>query len=259
MRELLEAGVHFGHYTRRWHPKMRRFIFTERNGIHIIDLAQTVAALDKAGERVRDTVAQGGVVLFVGTKKQAADAVRQAAERVNMPFVTYRWLGGMLTNWRTMRQRVKHLLDLEARRDRGEFAMLPKKEALLLQREIDKLNLRLGGIKAMTDLPDLLCVVDTHREDIAVKEANSLRIPIVGMVDTNSDPDLIDFVIPANDDAIRSIKLVTDKIATCIQEGLDMRDSAFVAEMTAADVDIVTSQRVFDPFEEDTELDEDEE
>jgi small subunit ribosomal protein S2 len=251
MRELLEAGVHFGHYTRRWHPKMRRYIFTERNGIHIIDLAQTVDALDAAGDIIKDTIAQGGVLLFVGTKKQASDAVRNAAERVNMPYVTYRWLGGMLTNWRTMRQRVKYLLDLEARRDRGEFSMLPKKEALLLEREIQKLELRLGGIKAMTDLPDLLFIVDTHREDIAVKEANTLGLPIIGMVDTNSDPDPVDFPIPANDDAIRSIKLITEKIADCIQEGLTLRESSFVEEMTAGEA-IDTSQRVFDPFEDES-------
>jgi small subunit ribosomal protein S2 len=252
MRELLEAGVHFGHYTRRWHPKMRRYIFTERNGIHIIDLAKTVSALDRAGEAVKDTVAQGGTVLFVGTKKQAADTVRATAESVNMPYVTHRWLGGMLTNWSTMRQRVKHLLDLEARRDRGEFSMLPKKEVLLLEREIEKLNLRLSGIKSMTDLPDALFVVDTHREDIAVGEANKLAIPVVGMVDTNADPDVVDFPIPANDDAIRSIKLISEKIASCVTEGMTLRESAFVERMTASEAEAVdTSQRVFDPFEED--------
>ncbi len=251
MRELLEAGVHFGHYTRRWHPKMRRYIFTERNGIHIIDLAQTVAALDRACNAMRDVVAQGGVVLFVGTKKQAAETVRTAAERVNMPYVTFRWLGGMLTNWDTMRQRVKYLLDLEARRDRGEFAMLPKKEALLLEREITKLNQRLGGIKAMSALPDMLFIIDTHRESIAVSEANKLGIKVAGMVDTNSDPDLVDFVIPANDDAIRAIKLIADKVADSVQEGMTMRESAFVEEMTASEAEAVdTSQRVFDPFEE---------
>ncbi|MFQ5459770.1 MAG: 30S ribosomal protein S2 [Anaerolineae bacterium] len=202
-------------------------------------------------EHCRDVVAQGGVVLFVGTKKQAAETVRTAAERVNMPYVTFRWLGGMLTNWDTMRQRVKYLLDLEARRDRGEFAMLPKKEALLLEREITKLNQRLGGIKAMTTLPDMLFIVDTHRESIAVSEANKLGIKVAGMVDTNSDPDLVDFVIPANDDAIRAIKLIADKVANGVQDGMTMRESAFVEEMTASEAEAVdTSQRVFDPFEE---------
>jgi small subunit ribosomal protein S2 len=259
MRELLEAGVHFGHYTRRWHPKMRRYIFTERNGIHIIDLAKTVAALDRAGEAVKETVAQGGTVLFIGTKKQAADTVRATAESVNMPYVTHRWLGGMLTNWSTMRQRVRHLLDMEARRDRGEFSMLPKKEALLLQREIDKLNLRLSGIKSMNDLPNLLFVVDTHREDIAVDEARKLRIPVVGMVDTNADPDLVEFPIPANDDAIRSIKLIAEKVASCVTEGMTLRESAFVERMTASEAEAVdTSQRVFDPFEDEHDEDEDE-
>lgn len=259
MRELLEAGVHFGHYTRRWHPKMRRYIFTERNGIHIIDLAKTVAALDRAGEAITETVAQGGTVLFIGTKKQAADTVRTTAESVNMPYVTHRWLGGMLTNWATMRQRVRHLLDMEARRDRGEFAMLPKKEVLLLQREIDKLNLRLSGIKNMNDLPNLLFVVDTHREDIAVGEANKLKIPVVGMVDTNADPDRVDFPIPANDDAIRSIKLIAEKVAACVTEGMTLRESAFVERMTASEAEAVdTSQRVFDPFEDEADVDDDE-
>ncbi len=251
MKELLEAGVHFGHYTRRWNPKMRPYIFTERNGIHIIDLAQTVAALDRAREVVRDTAAKDGTVLFVGTKKQAADAIHQAAERSGMPYVTYRWLGGMLTNWQTMRQRVNYLLDLEGRRDRGEFAMLTKKEALLLEREIEKLNRRLGGIKTMHDLPNLLYVVDTRREEIAVKEAKKLGIPIVAMVDTNCDPDLIDYVIPSNDDAIRALKLITQKIADAVQEGQLMRQSAFVEEVMGVEAEEVdTTQRVFDPFED---------
>lgn len=264
MKELLEAGVHFGHYARRWNPKMRPYIFTERNGIHILDLAQTVTALQRATEAVRDTVAQGGTVLFVGTKKQAADTIRQAAERVGMPYVTHRWLGGMLTNWTTMRQRVAYLQDLENRRDRGEFAMLPKKEALGKEREIEDLNRRLGGIRRMTDLPSMLYIVDTRREYLAVAEAKRLGIPIVAMVDTNCDPEPIDYVIPANDDAIRALKLITDKIADAVAEGLLMRQSAFVAEATAGELESVdTSQRVFDPFEDegvddfDVTLDED--
>jgi small subunit ribosomal protein S2 len=251
MKELLEAGVHFGHYTRRWNPKMRPYIFTERNGIHIIDLAQTVEALNKAVAAVREAVAHGGSVLFVGTKKQAIDAIEQAAQRSQMPYVTYRWLGGMLTNWQTMRQRANHLLELESRRDRGEFAMLPKKEQLLLNREIEKLNRRLGGIKDMAELPDLLFIVDTRREDIAVREANKLGIPIVAIVDTNCDPDPIQFVIPSNDDAIRALKLLTDRIADACSEGLAMRERTLVETvMGEGERAVDTSQRVFDPFED---------
>lgn len=250
MKELLEAGVHFGHYTRRWNPKMRPYIFTERNGIHIIDLAQTVEALDRAVLYVRERVAKGGTVLFVGTKKQATDTIKQAAERVGMPYVTDRWLGGMLTNWTTIRQRVNHLMELERRRDRGEFAMLTKREALLLEREIEKLNRRLGGIKNLADLPDVLYIVDTRREDIAVKEARTLGIPIVAMVDTNCDPDPVNYVIPSNDDAIRALKLITDKVADAIQEGLHERQVGFVDEVTSTEEAIDTSQRVFDPFED---------
>jgi small subunit ribosomal protein S2 len=262
MRELLEAGVHFGHYTRRWNPKMRPYIFTERNGIHIIDLALTVKALDRASELIRDTVAQGGTVLFVGTKKQATENLRLAAERVNMPFVTHRWLGGMMTNWQTMRQRVNHLIDLESRRDRGEFAMVTKKEALLLEREINKLNKRLGGIKGMSALPDIIFIVDTLRESIAVKEANTLGIPIVAIVDTNCDPDPIQHVIPSNDDAIRALKLMIDKIATAVEEGQTMRESTIADAMMEGEggSDVDTSQRVFDPNEDedvDDESDED--
>jgi small subunit ribosomal protein S2 len=252
MKELLEAGVHFGHYTRRWNPKMRPYIFTERNGIHILDLAQTVEALDRTGDAVREHVGRGGTVLFVGTKKQAVECIRQAAERVRMPHVTYRWLGGMLTNWQTMRQRVAYLTDLEGRRDRGEFAMLPKKEALLLEREIEKLNRRLGGIKEMTELPSMLFVVDTRREEIAVKEANKVGIPIAAIVDTNCDPDQIQYVIPSNDDAIRALKLITDRVADMVEEGLLLRQQAVVDRAREdAEQTVDTSQRVFDPFEDD--------
>ncbi len=255
MKELLEAGVHFGHYTRRWNPKMKPYIFTERNGIHIFDLAQTVDRLDKATAAVRRCTAEGGTVLFVGTKKQAAANLEAAAERSNMPYVTHRWLGGMLTNWNTMRQRVNHLLDLEGRRDRGEFSMLPKKEALLLEREIEKLNRRLGGIKQMTGLPDMLFMVDTRKEHIAVSEANRLGIPIVAVVDTNCDPDPIDYVIPSNDDAIRALKLITDRVADAIVQGRTERESTLVDDISPEDVD--TSQRIFDPFEESLDDDSD--
>jgi small subunit ribosomal protein S2 len=255
MRELLEAGVHFGHYTRRWNPKMRPYIFTERNGIHIIDLAQTVKAIDAATAFLRDTVANGGTVLFVGTKKQAVEAIKTAAEGVSMPYVTHRWLGGMLTNWRTMKQRVGTLLELEGRRDRGEFHMLPKKEVLLLEREIDKLNTRLGGIKNMGELPDAIFVVDTNRETIAVKEASYLGIPIVAVVDTNCDPDPISYVIPSNDDAIRALKLMIDRVSAAINEGLTMRESTITDRMMSNDAlgDVDLSQRTFDPNEGDDE------
>ncbi len=251
MKELLEAGVHFGHYTRRWNPKMRPYIFTERNGIHIIDLAQTARALNRACDAVRDTVAKGGTVLYVGTKKQGADNLRLAADRVNMPYVTHRWLGGMLTNWTTMRQRTNYLLDLEGRRERGEFALLPKREGLLLDREIEKLNRRLGGIKHMTGLPDLVFIIDTLREDIAVKEANSLGVPVVAIVDTNCNPDPIQYVIPSNDDAIRALKLIIDKVTAAIEEGMTQRESTMVDLMRTGDeVAVDTSQRVFDPDED---------
>jgi small subunit ribosomal protein S2 len=223
MRQLLETGVHFGHRARRWNPKMRQYIFTERNGIHIIDLQQTIVAIEDAYRLTRDIVAEGGAVLFVGTKRQAQETIESEARRCGMPFVNQRWLGGTLTNWRTIRERIQHLKNLEARRDRGEFELVTKKEALMLMREIENLNGRLGGIREMTRLPDMLFVVDTTREDTAVHEANILDIPIVAMVDTNCDPELIDYVIPSNDDAIRAIKLITSKIADAVLEGAAMR------------------------------------
>jgi small subunit ribosomal protein S2 len=223
MKALLETGVHFGHRTRRWNPKMKSYIFTERNGVHIIDLQQTIAAIEDAHELVRDTIAAGGAVLFVGTKRQAQDTIAYEAQRCGMPYVNLRWLGGALTNWRTIRQRIDYLLNLEARRDRGDFELLTKKEALDLERQIEKLNTRLGGIKEMRDLPDLLYVVDVRRESTAVAEANKLGIPIIAIVDTNCDPDPIDYLIPANDDAIRAIKLITSKIADAVLEGVAQR------------------------------------
>ncbi|HHS97057.1 MAG TPA: 30S ribosomal protein S2 [Chloroflexi bacterium] len=223
MKALLEAGAHFGHRTRRWNPKMKPYIFTERNGVHIIDLQQTIKALETVYALVRDTVAEGGTILFVGTKRQAQEIIAQEAQRCGMPYVNQRWLGGTLTNWNTIRQRINHLLDLEARRDRGEFERLTKKEALGLMRQIEKLNRRLGGIKEMQRLPDLLYVVDVRREATAVKEANRLEIPVIAIVDTNCDPDPIDYVIPANDDAIRSIKLITGLIADAVLEGIALR------------------------------------
>ncbi len=223
MKELLEAGVHFGHRSRRWHPKMRSYIFTERNGIHIIDLQQTIRMLDDAYKFVRDTAAEGGTVLFVGTKRQAQENLQMQAERCGMPFVTERWLGGTLTNFRTIRQRCNYLLELEQQKEIGEFARLLKKEALWKERELAKLERRFGGIKNMYYLPSALFVVDVRREEIAVKEANTLGIPVVAMVDTNCDPDPIDYIIPANDDAIRAIKLMVTKLADAVIEGQQMR------------------------------------
>jgi len=223
MKQLLETGVHFGHRTRRWNPKMARYIYTERNGVHIIDLQQTVKAIEAAYAVVRDAVAQGGQVLFVGTKRQAQETIRQEATRCSMPYVNQRWLGGVLTNWRTIKQRIDHLKTLEARRDAGEFELLTKKEALMLTREIDKLNMRLGGIKQMERLPSAVFVIDVQNESTAVKEADRMGIPIVAIVDTNCDPYLIDHVIPANDDAIRAIRLLTSKIADAALDGLALR------------------------------------
>ena len=219
MKELLEAGVHFGHRSRRWHPKMRSYVFTERNGIHIIDLQQTIRMLEGAYNFVRDTAAEGGTILFVGTKRQAQENVQAQAQRSGMPHVTQRWLGGTLTNFRTIRLRCNYLLELEKQRELGEFAKLLKKEALWKERELVKLQRRFGGIKNMHYLPSALFVADVRREEIAVKEANALSIPVVAMVDTNCDPDPIDYIVPANDDAIRAIKLICNKIAEAIIEG----------------------------------------
>jgi small subunit ribosomal protein S2 len=230
MKALLETGVHFGHRTKRWNPKMKSFIYTERNGIHIIDLQQTMTALDNAYSVVRDTISEDGIVLFVGTKRQAQESIAEQAQRCAMPYVNQRWLGGTLTNWRTIRQRIDYLLNLEDRRERGDFERLPKKEALQLEREIAKLNQRLSGIKDMGRLPDMLFITDVRREATAVKEANKLGIPIVAMVDTNCDPDPIDYVIPANDDAIRALKLISTKIADAVIEGQNLRASLIPEE-----------------------------
>ncbi len=229
MKSLLEAGVHFGHRTRRWNPKMKQYIFTERNGIHIIDLQQTIGHLNKAYDIVKDTVASGGIVLFVGTKKQAQISLAEEATRCNMPYVNQRWLGGTLTNWRTIRQRIDYLLEIEKQQARGEFTRLTKKEALIREREIARLNHRLGGVKNMRRLPNLLFVVDVRRDSLAVKEANVLGIPIIAMVDTNCNPDPIDYVIPSNDDAIRAVKLMNTTMATASLEGQAIL-SSFKAE-----------------------------
>jgi small subunit ribosomal protein S2 len=236
MKQLLETGVHFGHRTQRWNPKMKPYIFTERNGIHIIDLQQTLTSLEEVYGIVRDAVAEDGTVLFLGTKRQAQDSIEQQAQRCGMPYVNQRWLGGTLTNWRTIRQRIDDLHSLEDRRDRGEFELLKKKEALGLTRKIEKLNHRLGGIKDMERLPDLLYIVDVRREATAVREANILGIPIIALVDTNCDPDLIDHIIPSNDDAIRAIKLITTKMADAVLEGQAMRKEMPELEEEMAEV-----------------------
>jgi small subunit ribosomal protein S2 len=235
MKALLETGVHFGHRTQRWNPKMKSFIFTERNGIHIIDLQQTIVRLGEAYNVVCDTVSQGGMILFVGTKRQAQDSTAEQSQRCGMPYVNQRWLGGTLTNWRTIRQRIDYLLELEDRREIGEFDRLPKKEVLKLERKITKLNQRLGGIKEMRSLPDLLFITDVRREHLAVKEANMLGIPIIAMVDTNCDPDPIDYIIPANDDAIRGIKLIVTKMADAVLEGLQMSKDLMAKEEISAE------------------------
>ena len=219
MKSLLESGVHFGHRTHKWHPAMKPYIFTERNGIHIIDLQKTVKALEQAYALVRDTAANNGSVLFVGTKRQAQETIQSEAMRVGMPYVTNRWLGGMLTNWRTIRGRVNELERLERMRDKGDFERITKKEALLLTREIERLEILFNGIRSMARLPELLFVVDVRREATAIHEANLLNIPVVAMVDTNCDPGDIDYVIPSNDDAIRAIKLMVAKIADACLEG----------------------------------------
>ena len=233
MRELLEAGVHFGHQTRRWNPKMRPFIFAERNGIHIIDLAQTVRRLDTALDFVRETVARGDSILFVGTKKQAQEPVSEEATRAEMPYVNQRWLGGMLTNFVTIRKRLGLLDQLEARQQNGEFERLSKKEASRLTDELTRLQRTLGGIRKMRRLPGAMFVVDPQREHIAVVEARKLEIPVIGTGDTNVDPDLLDYVIPANDDAIRAIRLLCTLVADAAVEGARERASRPVEEPIA--------------------------
>jgi small subunit ribosomal protein S2 len=236
MKALLEAGVHFGHQTRRWNPKMRPFIFSERNGIHIIDLQQTVGLLESACEFVRDVAAQGEAVLFVGTKKQAQETIETEAKRCFMPYVSSRWLGGTLTNFATIQARIDHLVRLEDARERGEFERMLKKEALKVEKEIARLNRHLVGIKEMTKLPGALYLVDPFKESIAVAEAVRMDIPIVAMVDTNCNPDEIHYPIPSNDDAIRAIKLVTSRIADAILEGLAAREFAAKEALEAVDV-----------------------
>jgi small subunit ribosomal protein S2 len=219
MRELLEAGVHFGHQTRRWNPKMRRFIFTERGGIYIIDLQQTLDLVEQAAGFVRNVAERGGTILFVGTKKQCQDAIADEATRVSMPYVNHRWLGGLLTNWRTISERITRLHEMRRQREEGQLELLPSKERIAMLGELEKLETNLGGVADMKRLPDAVFVVDLRKEQLAVREARRLGLPVIALVDTNCDPDDADFVIPGNDDAIRSCSLVVRVIADAIQAG----------------------------------------
>jgi len=241
MKQLLEAGVHFGHQTRRWNPKMSEYIFTERNGIYIIDLQKTVKLVDQAYNYVRDAAANGATVLFVGTKKQAQDAIAEEATRANMYFVNHRWLGGTLTNWSTIQKRVARLKELRAMAEDGTFDRLPKKEVALLNKSREKLEKFLGGIADMPKIPDLLFIVDPHKEQLAVQEAHKLNIPIVAMVDTNADPDQIDVKIPSNDDAIRAVRLITAKMADAIIEGNQGEDAVAAEDFAAEGADKAAS------------------
>jgi len=250
MKALLETGVHFGHRTTKWNPKMKPYIFTERNGIHIIDLDQTLNDLNQYYDMLRDKVSASGTALFVGTKRQAQEAIAREAERCGMPYINHRWLGGTLTNWTTIRKRIDTLKQLEKRRDSGEFDLLSKKEALILSRKIEKLEERLGGIRDMRKLPDLLIVVDTKREATAVKEANTLSIPVMALADTNSNPDEIDYIIPANDDAVRAIKLLLSALADAVLEGQQMRKSE---EFTEEGEEVEGAFSAYDEVEEDDE------
>jgi small subunit ribosomal protein S2 len=230
MRELLEAGVHFGHQTRRWNPKMRRYIFTERGGIYIIDLQQTLDLVEQAHSFVRNIAERGGSVLFVGTKKQSQDSIAEEAERVGMPYVNHRWLGGLLTNWRTISERLDRMQELRRLRDEGQLELLPAKERMTMTAELEKLETNLGGVDDMKRLPDAIFVVDLKKEQLAIREARRLNLPVVALVDTNCDPDDADYVIPGNDDAIRSCSLIIRAIANGIEAG---KQKVTPAEMTA--------------------------
>lgn len=231
MKQLLEAGVHFGHQTRRWNPKMAKYIFTERNGIYIIDLQKTVKKVEEAYKFVKEVAETGKPILFVGTKKQAQEAIKEEAERCGMYFVNERWLGGMLTNHQTIQTRIKKLRELEKMEEEGVFEVLPKKEVIKLNAEKEKLEKYLGGIKDMPELPGAIFVVDPRKENIAIQEAHRLGIPVVGIVDTNCDPDELDFPIPGNDDAIRAVKLITGAMATAVIEGRQGAEEEVVEEV----------------------------
>jgi small subunit ribosomal protein S2 len=238
MRELLEAGVHFGHQTRRWNPKMRRFLFTERGGIYIIDLQQTLSLLEQAHAFARNIAERGGSVLFVGTKKQAQDSVAEQAKRVGMPYVNHRWLGGLLTNWRTISERLERLHELRRRKDEGQLDLLPPKERIAMEGELEKLEANLGGVADMKRLPDAVFVVDLKKEQLAIREARRLGLPVIGLVDTNCDPDDADYVIPGNDDAIRSCGLIVKVLADGIAAGKSLVTETEISQ---------TNGRVEDP------------
>ena len=235
MKQLLEAGVHFGHQTRRWNPKMAPYIYTERNGIYIIDLQKSVGKVDEAYNAVKDIVANGGSILFVGTKKQAQEAVKEEAQRCGMYYVNERWLGGMLTNFKTIQSRIKRLKDIERMSEDGTFDVLPKKEVVNIKKEWDKLEKNLGGIKEMKRIPDAIFVVDPKKEKICVQEAHALGIKLIGIADTNCDPEELDYVIPGNDDAIRAVKLIVSKMADAVIEA--NQGEEMVAEEAAADAE----------------------
>ncbi|MCY4080722.1 MAG: 30S ribosomal protein S2 [Caldilineaceae bacterium] len=247
MKELLEAGVHFGHRTRRWNPKMRPYIFTERSGIHIIDLHQTMTRINEYYEMVRRLVADGGTILFVGTKRQAQGTVELEATRCGMPYIHNRWLGGTLTNWATIKQRIDYLNRQERRKSNGEFQSLPKIEQLVIDRELAKLNRRIGGIKTLTAMPNLIFVIDTQREELAVKEANKIGIPLIAVADTNSDPDEITYVIPGNDDAIRAVKLITRIVADAVEEGRRFREVEMVETGQVSDDELAELEQYLGP------------
>ena len=249
MKQLLEAGVHFGHQTRRWNPKMAQYIFTERNGIYIIDLQKTVKKLNEAYLFARDIAAEGGDILFVGTKKQAQDSIKEEAEHCGMPYVNARWLGGMLTNFSTIRTRIGRLNQLRTMRDDGTFDLLPKKEVVKLELEIEKLEKFIGGIQNMEKLPGALFIVDPHKERIAVAEAKKLGIPIIAIVDTNCDPDEIDAVIPGNDDAIRAVKLISETIAAAVIEGRQGEEFGVAAKEDDDEAEIIEAEGIVE-FEE---------
>ena len=234
MKQLLEAGVHFGHQTRRWNPKMAEYIYTERNGIYIIDLQKSVGKVDEAYNAVKDIVANGGSILFVGTKKQAQDSIKTEAERCGMYYVNERWLGGMLTNFKTIQTRIKRLKEIETMSEDGTFDVLPKKEVILIKKEWDKLEKNLGGIKDMKKLPDAIFVVDPKKERICVQEAHTLGIPLIGIADTNCDPEELDYVIPGNDDAIRAVKLIVSKMADAV---IEANQGESMAEEAAEEAD----------------------
>ncbi|MBR0382568.1 MAG: 30S ribosomal protein S2 [Eubacterium sp.] len=235
MKQLLEAGVHFGHQTRRWNPKMAPYIYTERNGIYIIDLQKSVGMVDEAYDAVRDCVANGGKILFVGTKKQAQDSIKNEAERCGMFYVNQRWLGGMITNFKTIQSRIAQLKKIEAMEEDGTFEVLPKKEVIKLKKQQEKLQKNLGGIKEMEDVPDMIFVVDPRKERICIQEAHTLGIPLVGICDTNCDPEELDYVIPGNDDAIRAVKLIVSKMADAVIEGNQGMDAEVSEEADVED------------------------